>query len=279
MLVTSALLGVERRPLQFGPETPALVGQLASDDDAQTLLRAAAVLAVQRRAGYAPPHDDSVLPLAPEETLPCCSRRAAHHLAELLSDPNRYHPMLVEWLAKTGQKGRRVPYGMLPPLFDITVRRKELWSLVALVGGERGRWLAAQNPTWRRIAEVDLDDARQAIHNKPAPAQMDEVLKALAIEPGGTSEPLLQQLLAGVRSLSSEIAELLFGQLLAKPDPKVTHVNVHSLSQLAMSVTPDLLGQVTARVRQMHASGVNDLEPVIRLLEFRAEMLRELDRD
>lgn len=276
MLVTSALLGIERRPLQLSPDAP-LPGP--TGDDAQTLLRAAAVLAVQRRAGYAPPHDDASLPPAPEETQPCCSRRAAHYLAELLSDPYRHYPMLVEWLERVAVKRQRLPYALLPVIFDHATRWKQLGPLAALVGGERGRWLAAQNPGWRHIAGADLNDAWHAIRTKPAPVHRDEALKAVQVEAGRTPEQALQQLLAGRRVEAAEVVDLLLDHLLPNPGSKIAYVSGYSLSLLAMSVSPDGLNRVTARVRQTHATGIGGLEPVLRLLELRAEMLRELDRD
>src|SRR5688500_8774894 len=98
-LVTSALLGVERRAPDLGSDAPDLLAQLPSDDGAHALLVAAAVAAVQRRAGYEPSHTEFPMPPAsPPEMQRCCSPRAQNHLAQLLQDPHRYQVLLLEWL-------------------------------------------------------------------------------------------------------------------------------------------------------------------------------------
>src|SRR5262249_47797154 len=80
---------------------------------------------------------------------PCCSDRAAIHLAVMLSGERK--ELLPEWLEKMAAAGRRAPEELLPQLLEqgrTQVDVVSMWKEVSQAVGARGRWLAAQNPDW-----------------------------------------------------------------------------------------------------------------------------------
>ncbi|MFF0747753.1 DUF5691 domain-containing protein [Streptomyces sp. NPDC004267] len=151
-LVTSALLGTDRRP-------PA---RTAGDAAPAALLDAAAVHTVRRRAGLrpgpaarppepAPPDGRAALPAAAGRRLgqllagraapaPSGGRRgAAPDLAELLP----------QWLAAANERGYRAPATALPALLDAARARTDLRPQTLAFAGPRGLWLARLNPEWK----------------------------------------------------------------------------------------------------------------------------------
>ncbi len=122
------------------------------EKERQVLLRAGAG-AVYRQAGrvasdgWAPPEP------APAETLPVCSPGAARLCAELLGDRQDQAPAtLPEALARLRRAGLRLPRALLPTALDCG--RKDVRPDVAVVVGERGRWLARFNPGWAWVEEA-----------------------------------------------------------------------------------------------------------------------------
>ncbi|MEZ0092155.1 DUF5691 domain-containing protein [Streptacidiphilus sp. EB129] len=163
-LVTTALLGTDRRPLP-GP------------DAAATLLAQAALRAVERRAGLCPGPAAPRPPLAPEdhrEPLPDGARR---RLAMLLPDRGsaasggvasggavggagnlaNINELLPQWLAAAHRQGYRVPADLVPPLLDAARARSELRADAVALAGPLGHWLAERNPDWRYALRTPLD--------------------------------------------------------------------------------------------------------------------------
>ncbi|WP_329118403.1 DUF5691 domain-containing protein [Streptomyces sp. NBC_01465] len=146
-LVTSALLGTDRRP---APEGVA------------SLLDTAALHTVRRRAGLlAAPAAVPPEPAAhdPRPALPAPARR---RLAQLLAD--RSGPsgaggrrgttpdlteLLPQWLAAAGLHGYRAPASLLPALLDAARARTDLRPQALAFAGPRGLWLAGLNPEWK----------------------------------------------------------------------------------------------------------------------------------
>ncbi|MFJ8749825.1 DUF5691 domain-containing protein [Streptomyces sp. NPDC102441] len=151
-LVTSALLGTDRRPLRGDDGT--VTGPAA-------LLDTAAVHTVRRRAalrpatGAAPP---APAPADPRPPLPAAARR---RLAQLLADRSApsgggrrgsapdLTELIPQWLAAAGAHGYRAPAELLPALLDAARARTDLRPGVLAFAGPRGLWLAGLNPEWR----------------------------------------------------------------------------------------------------------------------------------
>lgn len=158
-LTTLALLGTERQAVEL-PAVEGLLGevlaQLNPADREGTLLGAAAAFALYQQVGRLPITDSQLLPPpAPADSLPRCSRQAGQHLNLMLVGKHR--DVLGEWLALATVAERRVPEETLPTLLDLGRTQSGLREALGPVLGERGRWLAAQNPEWDYVLH-DEDD-------------------------------------------------------------------------------------------------------------------------
>ncbi|MFI9625396.1 DUF5691 domain-containing protein [Streptomyces sp. NPDC052042] len=149
-LVTSALLGTNRRPAEQG-------GAPAG------LLDAAAVHTVRRRAGLLPAtpvtNRPDPSPADPRPALPVAARR---RLAQLLADRTAsggsggrrgtapdLTELIPQWLATANRRGFRAPAALLPQLLDTARSRTDLRPQALAFAGPRGLWLAGLNPEWR----------------------------------------------------------------------------------------------------------------------------------
>ncbi|MFC3232534.1 DUF5691 domain-containing protein [Streptomyces nitrosporeus] len=169
-LVTSALLGTDRRPLRAGPGLP---------DGPASLLRAAALHTVRRRAALRPaagPPLPEPAPVDPRPPLPAAARR---RLAQLLAD--RTAPagggrrgaapdlteLIPQWLVTAGERGFRAPPELLPALLDAARARTDLRPHVLAFAGPRGLWLARSNPEWRFALRATTTGAGRAVTEGP----------------------------------------------------------------------------------------------------------------
>ncbi|RZT07782.1 hypothetical protein EV649_7710 [Kribbella sp. VKM Ac-2569] len=142
-LVSSALLGTDRRPPHFD-ELPEHIQERLGDGN---LLDAAALATVYKRAGRKPLHDLEPLPAAPGEDRPLPRANAVRRLAAMLGGFQT--SALGEWLRTADAHGWGVPPEHLPALADYARNRAEYRPLVIAASGRRARWLADLNPEWR----------------------------------------------------------------------------------------------------------------------------------
>jgi hypothetical protein len=167
-LVSAALLGTERR------EPPALdngdIGALAATGTAEErLLTAAGALAVYGRAGRvavpAPPLPEP----ARAETAAVCPRSAAGEVL-FRGDPSALLPawahtngLRSEWLDAVARRDLGPPPELLPHLLDFATptHNEQLRPGIEAVLGERGRWLAAQEPSWAWAAPLPDGEAER----------------------------------------------------------------------------------------------------------------------
>ncbi|TMR96730.1 hypothetical protein EJK15_21750 [Nonomuraea basaltis] len=131
-MASAALVGTERRPYQ---------GALLED---------AAVEVARRRAGRRPIEVARPEP-APEEERSAVARRAAERLVRIMG--GEHERLLPEWLAAAAETGRRVPPYVLPELLERGRRDRSIRVHLGVLAGQRGRWLAAQNPAWAYLLE------------------------------------------------------------------------------------------------------------------------------
>ncbi|MEU4263950.1 DUF5691 domain-containing protein [Streptomyces argenteolus] len=154
-LVTSALLGTDRRPLRTGPPGAGPVG------DPPALLDAAALHTVRRRASLLPAIGAPAPGPAPADPRPPLPAAARHRLAQLLADRSAppgggrrgtapdLTELIPQWLASAGARGFRAPAELLPALLDAARARTDLRPHVLAFAGPRGLWLAGLNPEWK----------------------------------------------------------------------------------------------------------------------------------
>lgn len=163
-ILSNALLGTARQPFKpSGGEEGLgdLLKELPGDNAEKALLGAAAASFLFERAGVKLQVTTEALPEpAPAETLWSCSMRSRQHLNRILS--TRQYEVLREWLVAVAQAGKRLPAEKLPEIFGLLEGHPDLTPLVEPVLGERGRWLAVQNPAWSLFASSDLVDAGEA---------------------------------------------------------------------------------------------------------------------
>lgn len=153
-LVTSALLGTDRRP-------PAGPAGTAAGDLPGALLDAAALHTVRRRAGLRPgpaatPPDPA--PEDPRRPLPPAARRRLDQLLAGRAAPSPagrrgaapdLAELLPQWLALANERGYKAPAAGLPALLDAARARTDLRPQALRLAGARGLWLARLNPEWR----------------------------------------------------------------------------------------------------------------------------------
>ncbi|MCX2184420.1 hypothetical protein KV205_28385 [Streptomyces sp. SKN60] len=151
-LVTSALLGTDRKPLAPG----------GGDGGPVALLDAAAVHTVRRRAGLRPGAAAAPLEMAPEDARPVLPAAARRRLGQLLAGRAAPAPaggrrgaapdlaeLLPQWLAAANERGCRAPAAALPALLDAARARTDLRPQALAFAGPRGLWLARLNPEWK----------------------------------------------------------------------------------------------------------------------------------
>jgi hypothetical protein len=143
-LTRAATTGTSREmPPASGLLTDDLLGSAKRSSERDLLLRAG-MHAVYRAAGRRAETSVGEPAPAPEETLPACSAKAAEIVRRLLVAKRT--EILREALDRLRLAGLRVPHALLPAALD--VKQTELRPAMAAVLGERGLWLAAQNPNW-----------------------------------------------------------------------------------------------------------------------------------
>ncbi|MET9351435.1 DUF5691 domain-containing protein [Streptomyces sp. NPDC006617] len=151
-LVTSALLGTDRRTPPGGERGPGA---------AAALLDAAAAETVRRRAGLRPARAARRPEPAPEDPRPPLPAAAARRLTTLLADrpgtagggrrgsaPDLME-LLPQWLATANARGFAAPPQALPALLDAARGRTDLRPAALTFAGPRALWLARLNPDWR----------------------------------------------------------------------------------------------------------------------------------
>ncbi|MEU4193200.1 DUF5691 domain-containing protein [Kribbella sp. NPDC026611] len=150
-LVSSALLGTDRRPPHF-EELPEHIQDALGDGG---LLDAAALATVYKRAGRKPLPDLEPLPAATGEDRPLPRSGAVRRLAAMLG--GFQSSALGEWLRAADAKGWGVPPEHLPALADYARNRAEYRPLVIQAAGRRARWMAELNPEWRFLHAAIAD--------------------------------------------------------------------------------------------------------------------------
>ena len=149
-ILATAVVGTDQHELALpsrGDQLGQLLDQITGTDPEGSLLSAASLLVLYRRAGFAPPIDPQVLPdqCANDEAI-CSSSASGQHLAMMLE--GEFKEVLPEWLAAIARAGKRVPEEHLPALLDRGRAELSLREMIVAVQGKRGEWLATQNPEW-----------------------------------------------------------------------------------------------------------------------------------
>lgn len=158
-LLPPAMVGTDKKPLQL-PPLPGAVGALLAqlpqhtEHPAQLLLQAAGILTVCERAGQRPqptPLPASHVAATVDNAQPALPDPALHATLRWLLTEAPQH-LQIHWLEQLAVAGWRLPAALLPLALDTAQRASVLRPAVSAVLGERGRWLAHQNSSWRYAA-------------------------------------------------------------------------------------------------------------------------------
>ncbi|MDX1995259.1 MAG: DUF5691 domain-containing protein [bacterium] len=288
-LLPAALLGTERHTLQLPPDAPQVLHGLPTTDPEARLLATAATAAMMRRSGHIPPEDTHLLPdPAPEETLPVCTPRSARRLNTLLGQTlGQGRPpslsLLIEWMHIIRQRGKRVPYSVLPALLDLTYRQRsdvDFVRLVSEVMGERGGWLAQTNMRFEYLLHP-----QQPLENDSSTIQADRdareapILEQLQEESGAALNEAVQQLRDITYTWSDTLTTLFTERMVTLIDqaPPSIFTALHWYDVLfAAQIPPHRLEEVLARLKNMPEEKLSYLKRLIDKIEFRRDMLLEL---
>lgn len=156
-ILATAVVGTEQRELKLAgrcDELGRLIAQIDNNDREGSLLSAASVVALYRNAGAAPPVDSHQLPeVSAQDDANRASAESGQHLAMMLD--GEFREALPEWLAAVINARKRVPEEHLPALLDHGRAELSLRRAIIAVLGQRGEWLAVQNPDWYYAIQRD----------------------------------------------------------------------------------------------------------------------------
>lgn len=244
-ILSNALLGTARQPFQ----TPAgeaelgdLMGQLSGENPEAALLGAAAAGFLFERAGASLPVVTGPLtdPAAPE-TRWRCSPRSVQHLNRLVKD--KHHEILQEWLTALAQAGKRLPEEKLPEMLDHLQSLPNLDPAILRVVGERGRWLAAQNPAWTLFAEPDGETLRETWETGNKESRVG-VLKLLRERDTDQARTLLQETWGSEGADGRKALLVVFKQNLSMADEPFLEERLDDRSKEVRRVAADLLARL-----------------------------------
>jgi hypothetical protein len=244
-LVATAVLGTDRRPAPA--PLPGWDAWAIATDPAVAVLDRAAAVVVARRAGACPePAPIDALPTAPVDTRPTCPPPCALRLVRLLA--GEHDLLLPEWFARCEAAGVQLPWVSLPALLLRGRRHPHLDQAVRRVAGPRAAWLADVVP------ELGVKRTAAAITSSSPPF---------------TVPPQLPDGGAAV----SAIAQVFH-------DGLATWAAAPQLRLAVASLPPDRLPSLVVELSRLSFSAVTERTraDLLRLVEFRAEMLREWDR-
>ncbi|GAB2642205.1 DUF5691 domain-containing protein [Nocardia goodfellowii] len=161
-LTSVALLGTARRAVDtslLGEPVGAVAARLEADP-AMLLLESVALQVAFARGGVLAAHAELPEP-APEDARRRLPEPAAQRLAAMLRERSVFLP---EWFDAAAPHDFRAPDALCALLLEQACAHAGLRPLLLRLAGERGRWLAARHPEWRKLewpndSEGSADDS------------------------------------------------------------------------------------------------------------------------
>lgn len=191
-ITNKAMLGSSKSPLNM-KDTPQEIFHdfdvIDVEDKEENFLRLSSLVYQLRQAGVQPLKVDVLqLNTADDEQLPYCTGAAMSILSEIIEQ--EHVPFLKMWLALSRDKKQLVFPEMIPTLFEIAERRRELKSLISETCGKRGQWLASLNPEWSWL-QIRHEDPAELWQNGKLD-ERKELVRELRIANKAQSVLLLQ---------------------------------------------------------------------------------------
>ncbi len=151
-LLKTALLGTDRMTPSVSTLEKLRDMGIETDDATEAVLTGVGMLSLARKGGYPLLDFEGELPaLCPIETKSYMSSRSAKYIQDVLDKKipiyNYLYAPFFQLVAECAvQNNKIVPIGLLPTLLNG-------WGQSGLdqLIGERGKWLAAQNPKWVNV--------------------------------------------------------------------------------------------------------------------------------
>jgi hypothetical protein len=147
------------------------------------VLLSAGVRAAVRMAAQKPDQSEAVIEPCPAETERACSPRAARVIGDMLH--GAHADLLPEALDLLRSSGQRLPHSLL--VDALRIRDPRTTALMRDVIGQRGLWLARQNPAWASGAYgsrvSSLDEAERVWAEGTAPQRREALRTARALDP------------------------------------------------------------------------------------------------
>lgn len=151
-LYKTALLGTNRMtPSVSTLEKLREIG-IETDDATEAVLLGVGMLGLAQKAGFPLSNFEGALPTpCPVETKNYMSQKAAQYVKDILDKKmpvfTYLHPIFLNLVAECAiQNNKIVPTHILPKLLDAAGQ-----AAVLQLSGERGIWLASQNPEWKNV--------------------------------------------------------------------------------------------------------------------------------
>ena len=173
-IVTTALLGTDRRPLPSELPAWAKAAGVGSAGDAERrvldLAAAHRIVAQAGRKGHSSERSPAGPTAVPKQRLPLPPPAAERMLDGLLVRPDA--AAISHWLGACAREGCGLAARHWAPLAGLAGRSTAYdRAALSVALGERGRWFVHQNPDWRRLAAM-LD----AVADEPEPGDGPPVL-------------------------------------------------------------------------------------------------------
>jgi len=189
-IINKASLGSGKEPLKSA-DLPEIIEQefalSDSSDQEEDFLRFSSLVYQFRQAGWLPLNFKAITQIESENEIKSyCSLKANGALRAILEEG--VIPFLKLWLKLCASREYCVAPEMIPELFEIASRRKELRKLILNVAGTRGEWLCQLNPQWN-FSSPSSD--QNTIWQTGNPEERKELLRDLrASNPGEALELL-----------------------------------------------------------------------------------------
>lgn len=165
------------------PHDDALVGEILAREGLReiSLLLALGARAIERKAGFVPARDIAIGEPAPTDARKPSRPNAARLMSDMLSGV--HDALLPEALDREARAGRRLPHALIAAALSAT--RREIRAKILPVLGERGRWVAAQDPAFSWAVELapDIDTLAAIWTEGGAGPRVEALAKARAIAP------------------------------------------------------------------------------------------------
>jgi Family of unknown function (DUF5691) len=168
-LVSSALLGTERRPLAGGAGTLDAVVRSASKTEAEAALTFGGLLGLSRSATLHTPTNQQAPNAVRQSGGPVVESRtevarSATQLLDVLiggtvAVAGQNDKLIGQWLSGCNRHRLRVPRSQIIPILERATQHSEHRFDAAGVVGERGVFLAARNPRWKWVHDRTTEAA------------------------------------------------------------------------------------------------------------------------